>query len=126
MIFRYGEKRKGSESAKELSGIALLSATLNQCKKPNQQLLILITVWIGMEQAFIGADFTQVSGTKFRSKRKRDEYFQIFVAGLCFVRTGYPSNWLRDDMFRCSQCNLFDSFWFYHEIYRQNPDYCSR
>lgn len=60
LTFRYGEKRKGSESAKELSGVALLSATLNQCKKPNQQLLILITVWIGMEQAFIGADFTQV------------------------------------------------------------------
>ncbi|XP_037025609.1 UNC93-like protein [Bradysia coprophila] len=58
-LSRYGEKRKGSESAKELSGVALLSATLNQCKKPNQQLLILITVWIGMEQAFIGADFTQ-------------------------------------------------------------------
>lgn len=59
---RYGEKRKGSESAKELSGVALLSATLNQCRKPNQQLLIPITVWIGMEQAFIGADFTQVCG----------------------------------------------------------------
>lgn len=58
---RYGEKRKGSESAKELSGIALLSATMNQCKKANQQLLVPITVWIGMEQAFIGADFTQVS-----------------------------------------------------------------
>lgn len=28
-------------------------------KKPNQQLLIPVTVWIGMEQAFIGADFTQ-------------------------------------------------------------------
>lgn len=39
----------------------MLSATLNQCKKPNQQLLIPITVWIGMEQAFIGADFTQAS-----------------------------------------------------------------
>lgn len=63
MIFylnRYGEKRKGSESAKELSGVALLSATMNQCKKANQQLLVPITVWIGMEQAFIGADFTQV------------------------------------------------------------------
>lgn len=46
-----------------MSGVALLSATLNQCKKPNQQLLILITVWIGMEQAFIGADFTQVMET---------------------------------------------------------------
>lgn len=60
-LFRYGEKRKGSESAKELSGVALLSATMNQCKKANQQLLVPITVWIGMEQAFIGADFTQVS-----------------------------------------------------------------
>lgn len=58
---RYGENRKGSESAKQLSGVALLSATMNQCKKANQQLLIPITVWIGMEQAFIGADFTQVS-----------------------------------------------------------------
>lgn len=28
-------------------------------KKPYQQLLIPITVWIGMEQAFIGAEFTQ-------------------------------------------------------------------
>lgn len=60
MVHRYGEKRKGSESAKELSGVALLSATMNQCKKGNQQLLVPITVWIGMEQAFIGADFTQV------------------------------------------------------------------
>lgn len=35
---------------------------MNQCKKANQQLLVPITVWIGMEQAFIGADFTQVRG----------------------------------------------------------------
>lgn len=61
IVYRYGEKRKGSESAKEISGIALLSATLNQCKKANQQLLVPITVYIGMEQAFIGADFTQVN-----------------------------------------------------------------
>ncbi|KAI9589953.1 UNC93-like protein [Glossina fuscipes] len=56
---RYGEKRKGSQSAQELSGMQLLSATFRQMKKPNQQLLIPITVFIGMEQAFIGADFTQ-------------------------------------------------------------------
>lgn len=37
----------------------LLSATFKQLKKANQQLLIPITVFIGMEQAFIGADFTQ-------------------------------------------------------------------
>jgi hypothetical protein len=58
-IIRYGEKQRRADS-NELSGIQLLSATAYQLKKPNQQLLIPITVWIGMEQAFIGADFTQV------------------------------------------------------------------
>lgn len=48
------------DPSKELSGIQLLSATAYQLKKPNQQLLIPITLWIGMEQAFIGADYTQV------------------------------------------------------------------
>lgn len=57
---RYGEKQRRADS-QELSGIQLLSATAYQLKKPYQQLLIPITVWIGMEQAFIGADFTQVS-----------------------------------------------------------------
>lgn len=60
-LSRYGEKRRGSVSAQSISGIELLSATANQLKKPNQQLLIPLTVFIGMEQAFIGADFTQVS-----------------------------------------------------------------
>lgn len=58
-ICRYGEKQRRADS-QELSGIQLLSATAYQLKKPYQQLLIPITVWIGMEQAFIGADFTQV------------------------------------------------------------------
>lgn len=44
-----------------MGGLELLSATAYQLKKPYQQLLIPITIWIGMEQAFIGADFTQVS-----------------------------------------------------------------
>lgn len=56
---RYGEKRRGSISAIEISGKELLTATFKQLKKPNQQLLVFITVFIGMEQAFIGADFTQ-------------------------------------------------------------------
>ncbi|KAG8282950.1 potassium channel regulator activity protein [Homalodisca vitripennis] len=55
---RYGEKQRRADS-QELSGIQLLSATAYQLKKPYQQLLIPITIWIGMEQAFIGADFTQ-------------------------------------------------------------------
>lgn len=56
---RYGEKQRRADS-QGLTGIQLLSATAYQLKKPYQQLLIPITVWIGMEQAFIGADFTQV------------------------------------------------------------------
>lgn len=58
-LSRYGEKRKGSASAQSISGFQLLAATAHQMKKPNQQLLVPITLWIGMEQAFIGADFTQ-------------------------------------------------------------------
>jgi hypothetical protein len=60
-LSRYGERRRGSISAQQVSGIQLLAATFRQLKKPNQQLLIPLTVFIGMEQAFIGADFTQVS-----------------------------------------------------------------
>ncbi|CAH0546899.1 unnamed protein product [Brassicogethes aeneus] len=57
-LSRYGEKQRRNSTV-ELSGIQLLSATAYQLKKPYQQLLIPITIWIGMEQAFIGADFTQ-------------------------------------------------------------------
>lgn len=57
--YRYGEKQRKPD-APDISGIQLLSATAYQLKKPYQQLLIPITVWIGMEQAFIGAEFTQV------------------------------------------------------------------
>lgn len=59
-LSRYGERRRGSITAQELTGIELLSATFKQLKKPNQQLLIPLTIFIGMEQALIGADFTQV------------------------------------------------------------------
>ncbi|OAD62254.1 UNC93-like protein [Eufriesea mexicana] len=59
-LSRYGEKQRRADS-QELSGIQLLSATAYQLKKPYQQLLIPITIWIGMEQAFIGADFTQLA-----------------------------------------------------------------
>ena len=58
LFFRYGEKQRRN-SAVELTGIQLLSATAYQLKKPYQQLLIPITIYIGVEQAFISADFTQ-------------------------------------------------------------------
>jgi len=57
-LSRYGEKQRKADSP-ELSGVKLLTATASHLKKPYQQLLIPITIWIGMEQAFIGADFTQ-------------------------------------------------------------------
>ncbi|XP_018577019.1 UNC93-like protein isoform X2 [Anoplophora glabripennis] len=59
-LSRYGEKQgRRSSHQQEMTPIQLLSATAYQLKKPYQQLLIPITVFIGMEQAFIGADFTQ-------------------------------------------------------------------
>ncbi|XP_066260260.1 UNC93-like protein isoform X2 [Euwallacea similis] len=58
-LSRYGEKQRRNSGAAELSGIQLLSATFIQLKKPYQQLLIPITIYIGVEQAFISADFTQ-------------------------------------------------------------------
>lgn len=58
-LFRYGEKQRRNSGAAELTGIQLLSATFVQLKKPYQQLLIPITIYIGVEQAFISADFTQ-------------------------------------------------------------------
>ncbi|KAG5682264.1 hypothetical protein PVAND_011628 [Polypedilum vanderplanki] len=58
-LSRYGERRRGSISAQQTSGVQLLAATFRQLRKPNQQLLIPLTVFIGMEQALIGADFTQ-------------------------------------------------------------------
>jgi len=57
-LARYGEKQRKNDGT-ELSGLQLLAATASHLRKPNQQLLIPITIWIGMEQAFIGADFTQ-------------------------------------------------------------------
>ncbi|XP_050311698.1 UNC93-like protein isoform X2 [Anthonomus grandis grandis] len=57
-LSRYGEKQRRN-SAADLTGIQLLSATFIQLKKPYQQLLIPITIYIGVEQAFIAADFTQ-------------------------------------------------------------------
>ncbi|XP_071443973.1 UNC93-like protein [Hetaerina americana] len=58
-LSRYGEKQRSKDPAGEMTGLQLMAATAFQLKNPYQMLLIPITVWIGMEQAFIGADFTQ-------------------------------------------------------------------
>ncbi|KAI8436993.1 hypothetical protein MSG28_010395 [Choristoneura fumiferana] len=53
---RYDSGRSGSGGGK--SGVALLAVTLRLLVEPNQMLLIVINVFIGMQQAFFGADFT--------------------------------------------------------------------
>lgn len=58
-LFRYGEKERKEDTG--MSGTKLFAATLYQLKNKYQILLIPLTIWIGMEQAFIGADFTEVS-----------------------------------------------------------------
>ena len=45
----------------EKSGCQLLVATFQQMKNPYQLLIIPLTVWSGLEQAFLNADFTAVS-----------------------------------------------------------------
>ncbi|XP_068230620.1 UNC93-like protein [Palaemon carinicauda] len=56
-LTRYGEdEREGSSTGK--SGWELLVATFNHMRHPYQILIIPLTVWSGVEQAFIGADYT--------------------------------------------------------------------
>lgn len=58
-LTRYGEgfERNNEENLASISKLVL--ATLEQLKKPNQQLLIFITIFVGMEQAFISTEFTK-------------------------------------------------------------------
>ncbi|XP_045498485.1 UNC93-like protein [Colias croceus] len=53
---RYDSGRTGSGS--NLSGMALLAVTLQLLVEPNQLMLVIINIFIGMQQAFFGADFT--------------------------------------------------------------------
>nr|BAM20565.1 similar to CG4928 [Papilio polytes] len=53
---RYDTGRSGSGSG--MSGMALLVVTLKLLIEPNQLMLVIINVFIGLQQAFFGADFT--------------------------------------------------------------------
>lgn len=55
---RYEMGRKGSGS--ELTGIRLLAVTVKQLMQTKQILLLPITMFIGVEQAFMAVDFTSV------------------------------------------------------------------
>lgn len=57
---RYKEgTREGSGTG--LSGFKLLAITLKLLKERNQLLIIPITMFLGVDQAFLGADYTAVS-----------------------------------------------------------------
>lgn len=43
------------------TGLQLLIATFNHMRHPYQLLIIPLTIWSGVEQAFLGADYTAVS-----------------------------------------------------------------
>ncbi|XP_047502869.1 UNC93-like protein isoform X2 [Penaeus chinensis] len=56
-LTKYGEDdRVGSSTGK--SGLELLIATFSHMRHPYQLLIIPLTIWSGVEQAFIGADYT--------------------------------------------------------------------
>lgn len=76
---------------------------MNQCKKPNQQLLVPITIWIGMEQAFIGADFTQVQYTRENTPENGSKLMHTICisTGIRLMCFGYSQYWLCNDLFWC-------------------------
>ncbi|XP_047502893.1 UNC93-like protein [Penaeus chinensis] len=49
---------KESPTSQEKSGLVLVAATFNQLRHPYQLLIIPLTIWSGVEQAFLGADYT--------------------------------------------------------------------
>lgn len=58
-LTRYGEKLAKDQDADRPSSFELVMATLNQLKKPKQQLLVFLTIFTGMEQAFSATEYTQ-------------------------------------------------------------------
>ncbi|CAH2250190.1 jg6905 [Pararge aegeria aegeria] len=57
---RYKTGRSATGSG--LSGMALLVVTLKLLIEPNQLMLVIINIFVGMQQAFFGADFTAMTG----------------------------------------------------------------
>ena len=62
-VVRFGEdERTGSAASK--TGKDLLIASFNHMRHPYQLLVIPLTMWSGVEQAFLSADYTAVSPMK--------------------------------------------------------------
>jgi hypothetical protein len=58
--------------------VTLLISTVKHMRHLNQLLLIPLTIWSGLEQSFLGAQFTKVNF-------KLSEIFIKFSSGFCFV-----------------------------------------
>lgn len=52
--------KKADAGGEGMSGLKLLTATLNMLKKKRQLLMLPITMFIGLEEAFLAVDFTKV------------------------------------------------------------------
>lgn len=52
--------KKGETGGDGMSGLRLLTATVNMLKKKRQLLMLPITMFIGLEEAFLAVDFTKV------------------------------------------------------------------
>lgn len=73
-----------SRKKDEVSGLKLLLATLNHLKDRRMQLVLPITFFSGMEQAFIFGDFTKVRQRlliQWFFKQKRVGFGHVFVTG---------------------------------------------
>lgn len=73
-----------SRKKDEVSGLKLLLATLNHLKDRRMQLVLPITFFSGIEQAFIFGDFTKVRQRlliQWSIKQKRVGFGHVFVTG---------------------------------------------
>lgn len=58
-LTRYGERLEREDDENRETVTELIMATLNQLKRPNQLLLVFLTIFTGMEQAFSATEYTQ-------------------------------------------------------------------
>ncbi|XP_037816005.1 UNC93-like protein [Lucilia sericata] len=58
-LTRYGMKKGNTGGDTEMSGLKLITATLKMLKKKRQLLMLPITMFIGLEEAFLAVDFTK-------------------------------------------------------------------
>nr|CAD7406354.1 unnamed protein product [Timema poppensis] len=95
---RYHEdKRTGSGTG--LSGFQLLAVTLKLLKEPKQLLLMPLVMWLGVEQAFVGADYTAVR----LSPRPSPSHVRLVAQGWTQVYLIFGGKILMGDLRCCSQ-----------------------